>query len=113
MPANKPVHERDLLDSISQHLDDSVDALDAVTLSKLNQARHRALETKASHVPNWLPSGAFAAVFIAIAAGWLFTHPPAFMQTPEATALLSDEDIEMIDDLEFVSWLVEQDDAGS
>jgi len=101
--------------------DASVDELDAATLSTLNQVRHRALEE--AHAPRnewmrWAPAaGVASAVLIAV----MVTLPgpsevdvmPAAMADMEI--LLGEDSIEMLEDLEFYSWLdmaVEGDDVG-
>ena len=113
MPAHKADNDNRLVDDISRRLDDSIESLDAHTLSKLNQARHRALDSHAPPQHHWLGTGVFAAIFIAVAIGWLYGNMHSTTTAPSTqTVQLSTEDIELIDNLEFVGWLVEQDDAG-
>jgi hypothetical protein len=109
MTSDKHDDEKALLGKISQRLDDSVESLDAATLSRLNQARHRALETGAQSPQrsSWIVAAAFASVFVVVSVGWLVnTSMPA---QDENAVIASSEDLELIDDLEFVSWLAEQD----
>ncbi len=91
--------------------DDSVDSLDAATLSTLNQRRHRALEElNTSHSPlwRWAPAaGVTAAVLVAV----LVTLPgqqgidtlPASVADMEI--LLGEDSIEMLEDLEFYAFI--------
>ena len=98
--------------------DDSVAAVDAATRSRLTQARHRALEERASpRDRGWrsalVPAGAVAATALV---AWLvvWQSPPtsvAVQATPLADLeiLLGEEDLEMLDEeLEFYGWLEEQ-----
>jgi negative regulator of sigma E activity len=92
--------------------DASVDELDAATLSKLNRSRQRALEQLGR--PRrlwsaWAPAtGVAAAVTIAV----IMVQSPVGMNGDEVPAALADMDIllgedsiEMLEDLEFYSWL--------
>ena len=91
--------------------DESVDQLDAATLSKLNQGRHRALEeltTGPSPLSRWAPAvGVTAAVLVAV----LVTLPgqQGIDAMPESMAdmeiLLGEDSIEMFEDLEFYTFI--------
>jgi hypothetical protein len=93
--------------------DDSVERLDAATLSQLNQARHRALEEVSAARPEkqwlrWVPvTGVAAAAVVAV----MVMNAPVAVQTGESIMttdfelLLEDENLEMFEDLEFYSWL--------
>jgi len=92
--------------------DDSVDALDAATLSKLNRSRQRALaelERPGWRLSTWAPAtGLAAAVLIAV----MVAQSPVTLedtQLPAAVAdmeiLLGEDSIEMLEDLEFYRWL--------
>ena len=100
--------------------DDSVDALDAATRSKLTQARYRALEEQASargrgFRSSLVPAAAAAATaLVAFLVVWQQT-PPATVPQPQAASLsdleilLGEEDLEMLDEeIEFYGWLEEQ-----
>lgn len=95
--------------------DDSVERLDAATLSRLNQGRHAAIEQlalqntrTAAQWLRWMPAtGVAAAALVAV----LLFRGPGVDQVPVAHAvadfeiLLEDESLEMLEDLEFYSWL--------
>jgi len=114
MSVDKHTDDR-LVQQINQQLDDSVDSLDAGTLSRLNQARHRAIDEKLSgaaarHRSGWLFTGALATVFLVASVVYLSNitmHSPL-----DNEAFASSDDLELIDDLEFVSWLAAQDEAS-
>ena len=106
--------------------DHSVGELDGATRSKLTQARYRALAELerpglAQQWLAWRPQAAAAAlVVVAVGAGWLFIDGDAPLAPVESIAdvtdsdvsdfelLLSDEDLELIEELEFYAWLDEQ-----
>lgn len=101
-------------------LDESVEHLDAATLSRLNQARQQALEAAEhrAHV-RWawwgVPAGGVAAAFLAAVIWW---PRPAVDGTPappieDMEILVNADSLEMLEDLEFFMWLDEADvDAG-
>jgi hypothetical protein len=101
--------------------DASVDELDAATLSTLNQVRHRALEKAQSPRSEWMrwvpaagvASAALIAVMVALPGPGEVEVMPAAMADMEI--LLGEDSIEMLEELEFYSWLdiaVESDDVG-
>ena len=98
--------------------DASVGALDAATKSRLTQARVRALDELPGSLrkrwsPRWLvPAGAAAAVALA---AWLVLVPRPQPEEPMQIAalgdlelLLAEEDLELIEELDFYAWLEEQ-----
>ena len=102
--------DEQLVQQAKEAFDESVDRLDAATLSRLNQGRHAALLAAAKPNPvwmSWMPAtGVAAAVLIAVFA----LRGPGeidLMATPasDLEILLSEESIEMLEDLEFYSWL--------
>jgi len=105
-------------DKIHQALDDRVDNLDASTLSRLNQARHKALESK--HQPYFLnlrlPATALAAITVAVIVGSVWNMQS--QQTDPLIASASHNDFELIssnieinllEEIDFVTWLVDDD----
>lgn len=111
----------DLAGNVRDSLDRSIEHLDAATLSRLNQARHKALATKQRHgygLP-WLAAGSLAAIIVALLASRLLLTSPEILTENMPIASIDDaefidvsEDIELLDDLDFVSWMVTQDNAG-
>ncbi len=94
--------------------DQSVQALDAETRSRLNRGRHEALAHVASGVSHrqwmrWAPAtGVAAAAVVAVVV--LTGRPPDDELIPLASAsdfeiLLDEESLEMLEELEFYSWL--------
>ncbi len=109
--------EEQLAHDAKEAFDRSVDRLDAATLSRLNRSRQAALAEVAR--PNrewlrWMPAtGVAAAVLLAVVvlrgAGDINSigAPVA-----DLDILLSEESIEMLEELEFYSWLDTQELEG-
>lgn len=106
--------KRDDLEQRAKALfDESVDALDGSTLSKLNQGRQAALQELASSSParqwsRWAPvTGAVAAAVVVT----VVLQTTGGVDTPDAQSvtdfeiLLGSDDLEMLENLEFYSWL--------
>lgn len=99
-------------DNAKRLFDESVDSLDAATLSRLNQGRHAALEQLHSGRSTaawgrWVPlTGVAAAALITV----IVVRGPETVDLPTASVtdfeiLLEGENLEMLEDLEFYSWL--------
>ena len=100
-----------------ESFDETVEQLDAATLSRLNRARHAALaemQQPTRQWSRWVPAtGVAAAVLVAV----MVMQNPAGIDEPLPAAvadmeiLLGEDSIEMLEDLEFYSWLdvVEQE----
>jgi hypothetical protein len=109
-------------------LDESAQALDAATLSRLNRARQAALEQRHRRLPRpWFLSAglASACVLLLAMAVWHVRTPgpvatgPALSSAPAAASssfssndmdmVSSDDSLELYQDLEFYAWLEAQD----
>jgi hypothetical protein len=97
--------------------DRSVDGLDAATLSRLNRGRQVALATAGRPGGQWLrwipATSVAAAVLLAI----LSIQGPGDIDvlsapTTDLDILLGEESIEMLEELEFYSWLATQEMEG-
>lgn len=93
-----------------QVFDESVDGLDAATLSRLNRGRQAALQATSrpdKRWSHWMPTaGVAAALMVAV----LMTRGPGAIDVIEAPVsdfeiLMSEEDIDLFEELEFYSWL--------
>ena len=92
--------------------DESVDKLDAATLSRLNRSRHEALaelQRPGRQWSHWMPAtGVVAAVLVAV---MMLQRPTAVDDFPAASNVtdreirLGEDSIEMLEDLEFYSWI--------
>ena len=113
---NEPIDKDDFAKQAKAAFDDSVERLDAAALSKLNQGRHAALEqlengrSKAEWY-RWAPAGGIAAaalVTVMVLRGPEIDNVPAEVVT-DFDILLEGESLEMIENLEFYSWIEEAD----
>ncbi len=97
----------------------SVATLDGQTRSKLTQARYRALEELAGKRQviwsrSWLPAGAVAAVALMSLMLWQGQITPVadggfdVAAVTDLEILLGEEELDMIEELEFYAWLEEQ-----
>ncbi len=106
-----------LQEMLVKSLDHSVEHMDARTLSRLNQARNRALDqTGRSHLFNsqWVKAATFAVLVVTVVNGWLmFTTPDVQqMNTDDFELLIANEDFELLQDLDFVAWMIEEENAS-
>lgn len=122
MRQNDNNHERVFLERVRRTLDDSVDNLDAQTLSRLTQARQDALEQVESkpylHKHRfWLTTAGLVATAAAVILAIFLTRVPSVPQyysaIEDVEILAASENPEFFSELEFYAWLVEEmDDAG-
>ncbi|MFT7218679.1 MAG: hypothetical protein ACI8Z1_000290 [Candidatus Azotimanducaceae bacterium] len=110
----KPEFEKDARDILNDH----VDGLDGATLSKLHRLRFKAVANQLGH-KIWFPlraclgAGALAAS-IAVAVLFIDRQPsplPAIYGDPSQQAAA--ENLELMDDLEFIAWLVLEEDLAN
>jgi len=112
---NTPDEDKVFEKSAKAMFDDSVERLDAATLSKLNQGRQAALAEMASASPSgqwsrWMPAtGMAAAALVAV----VVLRGPAPVDPLDGTnstvtdfeILMSDDALDMIEELEFYTWI--------
>ena len=104
-------------ESVIKSLDESVEHLDAQTLSRLNQARHHALaqaDKPRLFNPQWLKAGTFAVLLVTVINAWLFfsTSNIQQMNTDDFEMIVASEDYELIQDLDFIAWMIEEEHAS-
>ena len=110
----KPLDEDELRTQAKALFDDSVERLDAATLSRLNRGRQKALQEidaarPAGQWARWVPAGGLAAAAVVAVVVWQGT--PVEHSAPDAGALtdfemlLSEDSLDMLEDLEFYSWM--------
>ena len=105
------------LESVIESLDESVEHLDAHTLSRLNQARHHALalaEKPRLFNPQWLKAATIAVLLVTVINGWQFfsTSNIQQMNTDDFEMVIANEDFELLQDLDFVAWMIEEEHAS-
>lgn len=112
----KPFDEEELRAKSKSLFDDSVEQLDAATLSRLNQGRQKALQETQTAGPagqwaRWVPAGGLAAAAVVAVVVW--QGAPVEKNTPAAgiatdfEIILSEDSLDMLEDLEFYSWMDE------
>lgn len=114
------MNDNEFLEQSRQLLDDSAEHLDAHTLSRLNQARHRALEKshRGNRLSLLLPASATAVVTLAVVSGWLWLARAPVQQQPQVAMddleiISSDTELDLLENLDFITWLAEENqDAG-
>ena len=110
----KPFDEEQLNAQAKALFDDSVERLDAATLSRLNQGRRKALQEIHTAKPagqwaRWVPAGGLAAAAVVAVVVW--QGAPVEHSAPEPGSvtdfeiLLSEDSLDMLEDLEFYSWM--------
>jgi hypothetical protein len=111
---NKPLNDEELQARAKALFDDSVERLDAETLSRLNQGRQRALQEihvagPAGQWARWVPAGGLAAAAVVAVMVWQGTPvedaEPAAGSAADFEILLSEDSLDMLEDLEFYSWI--------
>ena len=107
-----PERQDEFAKQAKELFDESVDKLDAATLSRLNQGRHRALaelDREASSQGVWLRwvpvTGVAAAALVTV----MVMNSQAPVEQPVTASdfemLLEEDNLEMLDELEFYTWL--------
>lgn len=107
----EPGQKDSFTDRTKELFDESVERLDGASLSRLNQGRQRALAEIDRAGPRgqwlrWVPvTGAAAAALIAV----MVINQPARLDEPltatDFEMLIEHEELELLEDLEFYSWL--------
>jgi len=99
-------------DNAQRLFNESVEGLDGQTRSRLNRGRQLALEELKTGRPAWVqwaPAAGVAAAAVFAVVLWT-GNPPVDELTPEASVadfeiLLTEDSFEMLEDLEFYSWI--------
>jgi hypothetical protein len=106
--------EDELNKNIKQSLDDSVDALDANTLSRIRQVRAQAVDRSEARHVNWSRFfvGGFATACVMVLAVVLLLNSPTSIHpipvpVDDMELISSSDNLELFEDLEFYEWLEE------
>ena len=109
--------EEEFLDKLKESLDQRIDTLDGETLSRLNRARHAALQQQ--HLPAhsvnkwaWLPaSGIAAAILVSSVFMFRSEHIPDINgnDIDEIEIIASTDNIDFYEQLDFYMWLLEEE----
>lgn len=106
--------EEALTEQTRQLLDDSVEYMDGPTRARLHRARSAALEGRRRR-PTWVGWAATGTVAASFAAALIYmdTQPPPLPPIYEdPVQQAAAEEMELMDDLEFVAWLVMEEGEG-
>ncbi len=118
----EPMDDRQFAEKAKQLFDESVEGIDAATLSRLNRGRHEALAEleRSRSLGQWLRWAPAAGVAAAAVMAVMIVQGPApdSIDTPPSTAtdfeiLLDEGDIEMFEDLEFFALMDGLEDGGN
>ena len=111
------MNDENFLRKTREQLDASEQQLDASILSRLNQARQKALAQKTSRKFSlWLPAAVTASLIAVVVAGNILLQPaPVESLTPQFAyddieLLISDADIDLLQDMELLEAVA--DDAS-
>lgn len=115
-------HESVFLEKVRQTLDDSAANLDTRIRSRLNQARHHALEKRRHRwLDRWQPNrlqlaGGMMAAFLIFGAIFYFqgrSEPKYYSGIEDVEILATSDNPEFFTELDFYTWLAEEmDNAG-
>jgi hypothetical protein len=103
-------------------LDESAQALDAATLSRLNRARQAALAQRRSAVHGWTLGASLAGAALALAFAFgigrhtsmvTSADPMAAGASVDADELTADDNPELYENLDFYAWLDAQQQDGN
>jgi hypothetical protein len=110
----KPLEEKELAAQAKELFDDSVERLDAATLSRLNRGRQQALQEIRTAGPagqwaRWVPAGGLAAAAVVAVVVWqgmpVEHSAPAAGTATDFEIMLSEDSLDMLEELEFYSWI--------
>ncbi len=102
--------------------DESVQTIDGQTQSRLNRGRQKALAELGrppviSARGVWAPATGVAAAAVVAVVLWSGNRPPTDIAPPtnatDLEILLNEDNLEMLEELEFYSWIELDDEAGS
>lgn len=108
------------VDMAKERFDDSVSGLDAETQSRLNRGRQAALAELERAKPvwvQWAPATGMAAAAVVAVVMWSGNPVPEEAAVPAVATdmeiLLTEDSLEMLEDLEFYSWIDFEEDTDS
>lgn len=112
--------DKAFVEQAKKHFDESVASLDGATRSRLNRGRQAALAELASGRRPWMawaPAAGFAAAAVLAFTLWM-GNPPAEQAVIPGTdtdieILLTEDSLEMLEDLEFYSWIDLDEDGNT
>ncbi len=113
---NRNVNDEKLISQACDALDDSVNRIDAETSQRIIAARENALKriSKRFNLPKLFTAAATAfSILIAVVIVTSQFNQPVETEETQAIEIVATQDaIELYEELEFYTWLVEEDVAG-
>lgn len=112
------IQEEKLVNFAKQTLDDSIQNMDPSTVTRLQAARHKAITPSRKSSWGWglQPTWAMAAaclLIISLAFLNLYTsQAPGIIPFEDVEILANTDEWELYEDLEFYTWLAENDPTG-
>ena len=113
------IADDDFAAQAKRRFDESVERIDGATQSRLTRARHAALARAASARPGWhqwAPAAGVAAAAVVAVVVWTGNPTIDGTGSPEVAdieILLTEDSLEMLEDLEFYSWIDLEDASES
>ena len=109
-------NNQDFIDAMTNEVRQSVDALDASTISSLNRIRTQALESKPGLKTQWwyIPVGAMVTASLIVLAYNLLDYQniDTMMTGQDVEMITTLDSIELYEDLEFYEWLDDYELSG-
>ena len=113
---NQNLNDEKLISQVRETLDDSVNRIDAETSQRIIAARQQALTSapKKFTVPKLLTAAATAfSILLAVVIVNVQLNKPLESESVEALELIASQDtFELYEELEFYTWLAEEDVTG-
>jgi len=118
----KPQSNEPWVDRAIALLDESAEALDGATLSRLNRARQAALAQRRSALRGWTLGASFAGAALALVFAFGIGRHVAPVVTPDtasngasvdADELTADDNPDLYENLDFYAWLDAQQPDGN
>ncbi len=98
-------------------LESQADATDKATLDALNQARRKAMtrirKPSRARPVYWLPATGLVSAVVVAMLWFQQPHAPHPQSLDDFELLTSEEDLEMLEDMEFVAWLMLEEDQNA
>lgn len=123
MNGNLSEKEARFLEKARQALLATEDRLDAATLSRLREARTKAVEAAGKRsrwlfrIPHWMRAGAFATAAAAVILFAVWMDPPKqelpVKSVDEFEIVLYADNLELYEDMDFFEWLADVGNGGS
>lgn len=115
--------EREIIERVGKALDESADNLDLRTQSRLLSIRREAIERMTAprerrfSIPRWAYASSFVTVLVAVAIALVIVPGPSrhrqqVSKLDDLEIMVSGENLELYEDLEFYQWLESQNRNG-